>query len=63
MTIQQQWNEYQHTLSTSEECLDRAIEMAVERAIYGARSGAHRQYADGLGNIQEVPERINFDPF
>ena len=49
MTIQQQWNEHQHTPSTSEECLDRAIEMAVERAIFGGNEMARRRFFQLVG--------------
>jgi hypothetical protein len=49
MTIQQQWHKHQHAPSTSEECLDRAIEMAVERAILGGNEVARRRFLQCVG--------------
>ena len=48
MTIQQ-WDEYTHAPSTSEECLDRAIETAVERAIFGGNEMARRRFFQLVG--------------
>ena len=48
MTIQQ-WDEHIHAPSTSEECLDRAIEMAVERAIFGGNEMARRRFFQLVG--------------
>jgi len=49
MTIQQQWHEPQHTPSTSEKYLDRAIETAVERAIFGGNEIARRRFLQLVG--------------
>ena len=48
MTIQQ-WDEHKHAPSTSEECLDRAIETAVERAIFGGNEMARRRFFQLVG--------------
>src|SRR6267143_3099755 len=48
MTLQQ-WDEHKYVPSTSEECLDRAIEMAVERAIFGGNELARRRFFQLVG--------------
>lgn len=48
MTIQQ-WDEHTHAPSTSEERLDRAIEAAVERAIFGGNEIARRRFFQLVG--------------
>jgi nitrate/nitrite transport system substrate-binding protein len=48
MTIQQ-WDEHKHAPSTSEGCLDRAIETAVERAIFGGHEMARRRFFQLVG--------------
>jgi nitrate/nitrite transport system substrate-binding protein len=48
MTIQQ-WEEYTHAPSTAEECLDRAIETAVGRAIFGGNEIARRRFFQLIG--------------
>ena len=48
MTIQQ-WDEHTHAPSTSEERLDRAIETAVERAIFGGNEIARRRFFQLVG--------------
>ena len=48
MTIQQ-WDEHKYVPSTSEACLDRAIEMAVERAIFGGNEMARRRFLQFVG--------------
>jgi nitrate/nitrite transport system substrate-binding protein len=48
MTIQQ-GDAHTHAPSTSEECLDRAIETAVERAIFGGNELARRRFFQLVG--------------
>ena len=48
MTIQQR-EEHTHAPSTAEECLDRAIETAVARAIFGGNEMARRRFFQLIG--------------
>ena len=48
MTIQQ-WDEHTHAPRTSEACLERAIETAVERAIFGGYEIARRRFFQLVG--------------
>jgi nitrate/nitrite transport system substrate-binding protein len=48
MTIQQ-CDEHKYAPSTAEECLDRAIETAVERAIFGGNEMARRRFFQLVG--------------
>ena len=45
----QQWDEHTHAPRTWEEYLDRAIEMAVERAIFGGNEIARRRFLQLVG--------------
>lgn len=45
----QQWDEHIHAPSTAEECLDYAIEAAVERAIFGGNEMARRRFLRFVG--------------
>src|SRR5215831_1790502 len=48
MTIQQ-WDEHTRTPSTSEACLDHAIETAVARAIFGGNEMTRRRFFQLVG--------------
>jgi nitrate/nitrite transport system substrate-binding protein len=45
----QQWDEHERAPSTSEECLDRAIETVVEWAIFGGNEIARRRFFQLIG--------------